>query len=131
RALISFTRRLIDLRHALPMLRRSRFLTGLYNDQLGVKDVTWLTPAGEEMTPAHWQDPHARALGILLDGRAQPTGIRKRGTEVTLFLVLNAYHDVVRFTLPQVVGGSRWRCLVDTDRVDGTGSGVLAAGAQI
>ncbi|MDG2570865.1 glycogen debranching protein GlgX, partial [Vibrio parahaemolyticus] len=67
RALISFARRVIELRHALPMLRRSRFLTGDYNEQLGVKDVTWLTPAAEEMAPAHWQEPHARALGILLD----------------------------------------------------------------
>ena len=28
------------------MLRRGRFLTGEYNEELGVKDVTWLTPAG-------------------------------------------------------------------------------------
>ncbi|NBJ13450.1 glycogen debranching protein GlgX [Microvirga arsenatis] len=129
RALISFTRRLIELRHTLPMLRRSRFVTGVYNEQLGVKDVTWLTPAGEEMAPAHWQDPHARALGILLDGRAQPTGIRKRGAEVTLFLVLNAYHDSVLFTLPQVVGGQKWRCLTDTNQVDGSSNVVLPAGA--
>lgn len=129
RALISFTRRLIELRHTLPMLRRNRFLTGVYNEQLGVKDVAWLTPAGDEMTPGHWGDPLARALGILLDGRAQPTGIRKRGTDVTLYLALNAYHDGVRFILPPVVGGSRWRCLVDTNGTDGSGSGLLLAGA--
>jgi glycogen operon protein len=32
RALMSFTRRLIELRDALPMLRRARFLTGVYNE---------------------------------------------------------------------------------------------------
>ena len=36
----------IALRTAFPILRRSRFLTGEYNEELGVKDVTWLTPAG-------------------------------------------------------------------------------------
>ena len=63
------------------MLRRGRFLTGEYDEELGVKDVTWLTPAGEEMTPEHWQDPNGRCLGVLLDGRAQETGIRRVGDD--------------------------------------------------
>jgi glycogen operon protein len=91
--------------------------------------VTWLTPAGDEVTPAHWQNPPARALGILLDGRAQPTGIRKRGTEVTLLLALNAYYDSVTFTLPQVVGGTWWRCLLDTNHVDDLSAEHWPAGA--
>jgi glycogen operon protein len=60
----------------------------------------------------------ARCMGMLLDGRAQPTGIRRRGTDATLLLVVNAYHDVVRFTLPEVTGGERWICLIDTNRPD-------------
>jgi isoamylase len=115
RAQIEFTRRLIRLLHDKPMLRRGRFLTGAYNEQLDVKDVTWLTPAGNEMTTDDWQNPIARALGILLDGRAQPTGIRKRGTDMTLFLVLNAHHDVVPFKLPRVTGGKAWMRLIDTN----------------
>ena len=47
----------------------------------GVKDVSWLTPAGEEMTPENWEDAHGRCLGVLLDGRAQETGIRRVGDE--------------------------------------------------
>ena len=42
---------------------------------------------------------------MLLDGRAQPTGIRRRGTDLTLLLILNAHHDAVSFKLPKVVGG--------------------------
>src|SRR3712207_2099484 len=90
-ALTEFTRRLIAIRHAQPMLRRGRFLAGAYNEELEVKDVTWLTPAGDEMTPEHWDDLKARCLGVLLDGRAQPTGIRRQGSDKTLLLVLNAY----------------------------------------
>jgi glycogen operon protein len=118
KALIDFTRTLIELRQSKPMLRRGRFLTGAYNEELDVKDVTWLTPAGDEMQSEHWNDPRARSFGVLLDGRAQPTGIRRRGTDVTLLLVLNAYHDVVRFTLPEVIGGTGWQCLVDTNQPD-------------
>jgi hypothetical protein len=68
------------------------------------------------LTPADWQNGLARALGILLDGRAQPTGIWRRGTDITLFLALNAHHDVVRFTMPKVVGGTSWTCLIDTSQ---------------
>ena len=39
-------------------------------------------------------------LGMLMDGRSQTTGIRKRGQETTLLIVLNGYHNLVEFTLP-------------------------------
>src|SRR5215475_11906219 len=118
RSLARFTRRLIALRRALPMLRRGRFLTGRDDEELGVKDVAWLTPAGDEMTLEHWGDSQARCLGVLLDGRAQETGIRRTGTDATLLLVLNAFHDVVRFTLPEAPGGREWVALIDTNQPD-------------
>jgi isoamylase len=118
RELLDFTRRLIQLRQSLPLLRRGRFLTGNYNEELDVKDVTWLTPAGEEMTPEHWQNSLARCMTVLLDGRAQPTGIRRRGTDVTLLLIVNAHDEGVKCKLPDVTGGRDWMCLVDTNQPD-------------
>lgn len=82
----------------------------------GCQDVTWLAPGGEEMTEEHWHDEHARCLGVLLDGRAQPTGILRSGEDATLLLILNAYHDAVSFRLPEVAEGSGWTCLLDTQR---------------
>jgi glycogen operon protein len=32
-----------------------------------------------------------------------------------MLLVLNAHHDLVRFTLPAQAGGSEWRLLIDTN----------------
>jgi glycogen operon protein len=116
--LIDFSRRAIELRRDNPILRRGRFLSGAYNEPLDVKDVTWLTPAGDEMADANWTDGLARCLGVLLDGRAQPTGIRRRGTDQTLLLVFNAYHDAVKFLLPKVAGGRSWAALVDTNAPD-------------
>ncbi len=118
RALARFTRKLIMLRRALPMLRRGRFLMGRYDEELGIKDLAWLTPAGDEMTPEHWEDGNARCMGVLLDGRAQESGLRRPGSDATLLLVLNAHHDVVRFTLPEAAGGSEWVSLIDTNRPD-------------
>ncbi|WP_018259507.1 glycogen debranching protein GlgX [Methylobacterium sp. WSM2598] len=110
-----FARRLLTLRKALPMLGRGRFLTGAFDEELGVRDVTWLTPSGEEMTPENWNDGEARALAVLLDGRAPMSGLRRRGSEATLLLLLNAHHDLVPFTLPEVVGGHSWLRLIDTN----------------
>jgi glycogen operon protein len=117
-ALADFTQTIITVRQSLAMLRRGRFLTGNYDEELGGKDVTWLSPTGAEMTSDDWEDSNARCMGVLLDGRAQETGIRRPGTDATILLVLNAYHDVVRFRLPEAVGGHGWVCLIDTNQPD-------------
>ncbi|HEY8580688.1 MAG TPA: glycogen debranching enzyme GlgX, partial [Beijerinckiaceae bacterium] len=58
---------------------------------------------------------NGRCFGVLLDGRAQETGVRRPGADSTLLMVFNAHHDVVPFTLPEAVGGSSWVRLVDTN----------------
>jgi glycogen operon protein len=115
-ALAAFTRKLIALRQNFPVLRRGRFLTGAVNEEIGSKDVTWITPSGTEMDPEHWDDPATRCFGMLLDGRAQATGIRRPASDATLLVVLNAHHDVVEFSLPEPPAGQHWMLLVDTHR---------------
>ena len=115
---IQFARKLIATRKAFPILYRSRFLVGSHNEELDVKDVTWLSPSGEEMTDEQWQDENAKCFGMLLDGRAQETGIKRRGSDATMLLVYNAHHDVVNFTFPAVTDGLSWLGLIDTNRPD-------------
>jgi isoamylase len=115
RALIDFVQTLTGLRRRYPILRFTRFLTGALNEELGVKDVTWISATGAEMKTEEWSDGNTRCFGMLLDGRAQPTGIRQRGQEATLLLVFNAWHDVVNFTLPQGNGGGQWLLRLDTN----------------
>ncbi|MNM53730.1 Glycogen debranching enzyme [compost metagenome] len=115
-ALLKFVKRLTKLRLAYPVLRRSRFLVGDYNEAIGVKDVTWLAPDGGEMSVEQWQDSQGRCLGMLMDGRAQVSGIQRPGADATLLLIVNAHHDALMFTLPQVPEGEYWNCLIDTDR---------------
>jgi glycogen operon protein len=111
--LAEFVRKLIALRKSFPILRRSRFLTEEYNAELDVKDVRWLTPGATDIED--WHDGNARCFGMLIDGRAQATGIKRPAMDATALLVLNAHHDVVNFRLPEVVGGNVWRCLLDTN----------------
>ena len=100
--LVNFTRRLTSMRHKYPILRRNLFLTGQYNEELGVKDLTWINANGMEMEQEHWGDTNMRCFGMLLDGRAQVTGIRQRGKQATLLIVINDHHDLVEFTLPEL-----------------------------
>jgi len=53
---------------------------------------------------------------MLLDGRAQESGIRRRGSDATLLIVYNAHFDVVNFVLPSVPEGASWLGLVDTNK---------------
>jgi glycogen operon protein len=106
------------LRQSFPILRRSRFLTGEYNADLDVRDVRWMSPSGQDIEDTQWGDANARCFGMLLDGRAQASGIKRPAMDATALLVLNAHHDVVNFAMPDIVGGSVWRCLLDTNNPD-------------
>jgi isoamylase len=55
---------------------------------------------------------------MLLDGRAQTTGIRKRGEEATLLIIFNPWQDVVKFKLPKQNGGTGWTLVADTNFPD-------------
>jgi isoamylase len=112
---VQFLQKLTSLRHRYPILRRNLFLTGQYNEELGVKDVTWINANGREMEDANWGDSGMRCFGMLMDGRAQTTGLRQRGKEATLLMVINGYFDLVKFTLPETPGGDTWKLLIDTN----------------
>ena len=105
----------IALRDHYPILRRRRFFTGVYNPDVDVKDVTWINPRGQEKTQESWGDPRERCFGMVLDGRAQESGIKKSGSDQTLLIVTNAHHDVVNFKLPESPEGRRWQRLLDTN----------------
>jgi isoamylase len=111
---IEFVRTLTSLRHQYAVLRRSRFLTGIRDETLGVKDVTWIHPSGVEMTEDMWKDSSLRCFGMLLDGRAQPTGLHERGSEATLLLIFNGSAESGKFVMPAVVEATGWRWILDT-----------------
>jgi len=116
--LISFVRKLTGLREKYPILRRARWLTGQYNEELEVKDVTWINTNGEDMRQDQWDDPNTRVFGMLLDGRAQETGIRRRGELATLLIIFNPWQDMVKFKLPAATGGNAWTLRADTNFPD-------------
>ncbi len=115
KGLVAFFRRLAALFHLYPVLRRSRFFTGEMNPAIDVRDVTWIDANGSEMTPETWDNDLTKCFGMLLDGRAQVSGVKKPGTDVTVLVVFNAHHDVVKFTLPRTPQSAGWSRLIDTN----------------
>ncbi len=130
KSLVRFVTKLTTLRRRLPILHRSRFLTAEWNEELGIKDVTWIKPDAEEMDPVAWDDENTRCVGILLDGRAQETGIRRRGSDATVLVVTNSHHDGVPFRLPAVPGGLGWISVIDTNLEEDGGGPRLEFGAE-
>lgn len=114
-ALTDFVIKLTMLRHTLPVLRRNRFLTGQFDERQQLCEVRWLSPAGTDLAQEQWNDPSMRCFGVLLDGRAQTSGIHKPASDATLLIVMNAHHDVVDFKLPDIAGSDQWSCLIDTN----------------
>ncbi|AQS88434.1 glycogen debranching protein [Neoasaia chiangmaiensis NBRC 101099] len=112
-SLTRFTTRLTTLRRRFPILHRHRFLTEAYNEELDIKELTWVSAGGGEIAEDEWDT--AQCFGLMLDGRAQPSGIIRRGADATLLIVFNSWHDIVEFTLPEAEGEG-WKLLIDTNQ---------------
>ena len=112
---MAFVARIIALRQQYPILHRGRFFTGQEIDGLGVRDVTWINASGESMQDGEWGDANMKCFGMLIDGRAQATGVRRPGQDTTMLIVVNAHHDMVSFTLPECTNGTGWELMVDTN----------------
>ena len=109
-SLLSFTKRLIELRRQHPVFRRPTFLTGTEREDSGAPDVWWFRPDGRAMTRGDWERGDASALGAFLNGAEimdeTPEGDPILGDS---FLVLfNGWRDRLSFTLPPVRFGRRW-----------------------
>jgi glycogen operon protein len=93
-ALLHLVRRLVALRAAEPVFRRTRFLRGASDDG-ATADVRWLASDGHEMDAHWWQPAEVHTLGVLLagDGADEPGA--------TMLSIFNADEHDVPFALPE------------------------------
>ncbi|HWC74654.1 MAG TPA: glycogen debranching protein GlgX [Gemmatimonadales bacterium] len=114
-ALLDFARQVFAIRADNPVLRRRTFFHGQVVEHPGLKDLTWLRADGKEMMQDDWKDPHAHALGMLINGEAtdetDDTGEPIKGD--TMLLLINGGDADVDFPLPDHGG---WSPLIDTAR---------------
>jgi len=103
-----------------PVLQRRKFLQGRAIRGADIKDITWFTPNGQEMSDAAWNDPHTKCLGVRLAGDLM-NEVDDHGEPIvgdTLLLLLNAHWEEVPFTLPDTKDGDVWQTLLDTAETD-------------
>ena len=116
RDLLAFTQEMLRFRRAHPVLRRRRFFQGRKIRGIGVKDLAWFDPDGNEMTDGVWHAQHVRCLGVRLAGDTiDETDDRgHRIVDDTLLILLNAHHAGVPFTLPPAGRRRSWTVMFDT-----------------
>jgi len=116
RAMLAWTRRVIDFRKNHAILRRRRYFQGREIVGVGQKDIAWRKPDGSEMADGDWANGEIRALGIWLAGAAADV-IDERGEAIvgdTLFILMNSSDERVQFRLPPTPGSRRWSVALDT-----------------
>jgi isoamylase len=114
----AFVRRLIALRRQHPVIRWPRFLHGHHRSPEGIKDITWLSPTGTEMTSEQWQEGQRRCVGLMLNGEAE-TPVDLEAASIAcplLILLINGGDDAEDFILPTMPRGIGWSRLIDTAR---------------
>jgi len=119
--LLQFVRMAIQIRKQHPAFRRRYFFQGRDIKGAGVKDVTWLTPSGEEMADEEWSKPFNRCLGLFLAGNAIDEH-DERGRQISdhnFVLLFNAHHEEIFFKLPSEPIHARWEVLLDTNYANG------------
>ncbi|HMQ30762.1 MAG TPA: hypothetical protein PKD53_08525, partial [Chloroflexaceae bacterium] len=115
-AICAFPRRLIALRRQPPLLHRRSFFQGPLNPGGAEYDVEWLSPDGQEVSPALWNNSELRCFGLLLNGRVMRE-VDERGRPVhddVLLILFNAGHDPIPFILPDWPDDPLWEVLIDT-----------------
>jgi isoamylase len=75
-----------------------------------------------------WPDRTMCCFGMMIDGRAPPTGLRQKGSDATVLIVFNPHPEVVAFTLPACAGGSAWALVIDTSQEQSTPRATLEVG---
>jgi glycogen operon protein len=116
RELLAFTRGLVRLRAGHPVLRRRQFFTGLTDGGSPLPDIAWYRPDGRTMETDDWHRSDTRAVAVFLNGET----IADRGPHLepvvddSLLVLINGGEAPLTFTIPDVLSGHRWHCVLDS-----------------
>ena len=120
RDLLAFTETLAGLRRDHPVFRRRRFFRGRRGPDDETSDISWLTPAGQEMTQDDWGTGYTQSLAALLNGQAisEPDPRGGRIVDAKFLLLFNTHSDPLTFTLPEASLAPSWEVVVDSSTAE-------------
>ncbi|KAA8964529.1 glycogen debranching protein GlgX [Mycobacterium sp.] len=132
--LLTFTRRVTKLRTDHPVFRRRRFFAGQPIRTGGeIRDIAWLTPAGDEMTLQDWDSDFGKSIAVFLNGEAIPEPDRRgeRVVDDSFLLCFNAHDHVVDFSMPHNDYAREWTAVLDTTDPTGAVDLVINDGGKV
>lgn len=121
---LAFMQRLIRLRREERVFRRHSFFKGEATHNGGVRDITWFSPEGHDMTVHDWHNKDLKTIGMLLEGNAVDTMDRK-GRWISgnsLLILINGNHEPVSFQVPMHRLHQNWEVALDTTTPTGEAS---------
>ncbi|HEX5272915.1 MAG TPA: glycogen debranching enzyme GlgX, partial [Gemmataceae bacterium] len=116
RMFLEFVRTMIRIWKEEPVFQRRKFFLGRAIRGSDIKDISWLSPDGKEMTDEAWTAGFVKCLGVRLAGDIIGE-MDEHGEPIvgdTLLLLLNAHHEAIPFTLPPHQEGQEWEFVYDT-----------------
>ena len=133
RDLLEFTRTAIEFRKQHRNFKRRRFFQGraIRGDQ--VSDIGWFKPDGEQMSDDDWNGGFAKSIGVYLNGDAIG-GFDNRGEpykDDSFYLLFNAHHEAMDFTLPDGPWGKRFEKVLDTTLRESGRPRAMKAGSKL
>jgi isoamylase len=133
--LLEFTRKLIHLRKNHPVFCRRRWFQGQPIRGIGVEDIAWFLPDGIEMSEEHWKNDFAKSLAVYLNGLGIHTrnAMGERIVDNSFYIIFNAHHGSINYTLPDKKYGEEWFRILDTHEnlIDETSNQSFKAGENI
>ncbi|HEY0226741.1 MAG TPA: glycogen debranching protein GlgX, partial [Mycobacterium sp.] len=132
--LLTFARKVTRLRRKHPVFRRRRFFDGepiRTGDE--VRDIAWLTPAGQEMTHDDWNKAFDKCVAVFLNGDAidAPNARGERVVDDSFLLCFNAHSRDVEFVTPHDDYAQEWTVELDTNHPAGVAESVVTAEGKI
>lgn len=131
--LLAFCQKLIKYRKDHPVFRRRHWFLGQPIHGSEVKDIAWFTLEGEQMSEKDWGLGYAKSLGVFLNGTTIPNPY-PRGEPVkddNFYVIFNAHHEALTFTLPKTNWGTLWIKEFDTDTGWPENEEILKAESQV
>ncbi len=130
----NFARRLIQLRREHIVFHRNRFFYRRFIPGTDIQDVQWLNPDGSEMSDGDWDGGDRHWLSFLIRGEAGEYHLTAAGEQQgddSFLVILNAHHQELEWTVPELDVGKRWQVLIDTSSEAGFPEEVYVADGDI
>jgi glycogen operon protein len=139
KSLYAFTAKLVEMRRQHPNLHRRKFFQdrnispgdtpGRDIDGRYERDIVWLRPDGNEMTPEEWHAGWVRCIGLRLNGRTldDVNGMGEPIRDETYLILLNPHTEAIHFYMPRDEG-TAWRVAIDSAQPGREDKPVVKAG---